>query len=374
MKTTFYNMELQVDEQADDGSGGGSFDPFTTPYAVRPEDFPEHGPLEEQLRFLLRYAVLAPSTHNAQPWRCELNDAGIGVYADYSRRLPVADPGNRELLMSIGAFLMNLRIAAARFHFESRIDYNYSGDSERPVAFVRLTPRAAADRIASHLTPLFPAITRRHTNRQQFLLTRIPRGVMDELRSLGRSSDTGLMLSTDGALNMGVADLVATGDRQQHASADFRRELAEWVRPNWTKKRDGITGAAFGVSGISSSLGPWVTRTFDSGQAVAAREKNLCAQAPLLIVIHGEDSVPELVEAGEMLERIWLTLVLNGLSASFFNTLFGVPDLRVRLRSMLGLQSWPQLLLRAGYSLNEPVAAPRRPVGDILRETSHDHP
>lgn len=366
MKTTFHNLEMQVDEEPGDRAGEGAFDPFTTPYALRPEDFPASGSLEDQFCFLLRYAALAPSSHNSQPWHCALSDAGIGVYADYTRRLPVADPGNRELLMSIGAFLMNLRIAAARFGFASRVDYNYSGDSERPIAFIQLVPRAAADRIASHLTPLFPAITTRHTNRQPFLLTRIPRGITEELRSLARASDVGLTLSTDGALNMKVADLVAAADRQQHANADYRHELAEWVRPNWTHKHDGITGAAFGVSGVASALGPWVTRTFDMGQTQAARDKNLCAQAPLLIVIHGEDTLPELLEAGEVLERVWLTLVREGLAVGFFNILLGVPGFRLDLRSLLGLSSWPQLLLRVGYSLSGPVQSPRRDLQDIL--------
>jgi hypothetical protein len=366
MKTTVHSMEMQVDEETGDRTGDAAFDPFTTPYAMRPEDFPASGSLDDQFRFLLRYAVLAPSSHNSQPWHCALTDAGISVYADYTRRLPVADPGNRELLMSIGAFLMNLRIAAARFGFASRVDYNFSGDSERPIAFVQLSPRAPAERIASHLTPLFPAITQRHTNRQPFLLTRIPRVVTTELQSLGRASDVQIALSTDGALNMKVAALVAAADRQRHASADYRRELAEWVRPNWTHKRDGITGAAFGISGVASTLGPWVTRTFDMGQTQAARDKNLCAQAPLLVVIHGEDTLPELLEAGEVLERVWLTLVREGLTVSFFNILLGVPDLRLQLRSLLGLSTWPQLLLRVGYTLTGSVQSPRRTVQEIL--------
>jgi len=366
MKTTFYNMELQVDEEPDEQVDERGYDPLKTPYDIRPEDFPSSGTLEAQLRFLLRYAILAPSSHNAQPWRCALTDAGIAVYADYTRRLPVADPGNRELLMSIGAFLMNLRVAAARFGFESRVDYDYGADSGRPLAFVRLVPRAPRERIASHLVPLFSAIRTRHTNRQPFLVTRIPQSALDDLRSAGRASQAGLLLSTDGALNMKVGDLVAAGDRQMHASPEFRRELAEWVRPNWTRKRDGITGAAFGVTGITSALGPWATRTFDMGQTQAARDKNLCAQAPLLAVIHGEDTLPQLLEAGELLERIWLALTVEGLSCSFFNMLIGVPDLRVHLRSVLGLSSWPQLLLRVGYSLSESVATPRRPVQEIL--------
>ncbi len=67
-----------------------------------------------------------------------------------------------------------------------------------------------------------------------------------------------------------------------------------------------------------------------------------------------------------MLERVWLTLVREGLTVSFFNILLGIPDLRLQLRSLLGLSTWPQLLLRVGYSLTESVQSPRRTVQEIL--------
>jgi len=69
------------------------------------------GPADEQAAFLLRYAILAPSTHNTQPWKFALVPGGIEVFADYSRRMPVVDP-QQELLMSVGAAIFTLRVAA----------------------------------------------------------------------------------------------------------------------------------------------------------------------------------------------------------------------------------------------------------------------
>ncbi|MFP3632395.1 nitroreductase family protein, partial [Burkholderia sp. SIMBA_045] len=47
---------------------------------------------EDQLKALLAYAVLAPSSHNSQPWRFVVNGATISVCADRMRALPVVDP------------------------------------------------------------------------------------------------------------------------------------------------------------------------------------------------------------------------------------------------------------------------------------------
>lgn len=372
MNATFDNLEMRMDEEVDAGMSGQSSDPLKTPYEIEETDFPSFDTLEEQYMFLLRYAALAPSSHNTQPWKCALTDAGIGVYADYTRRLPVADPGNRELLMSIGALLMNLRVAAARFGFECRIDYNYSGDSERPLAFVRLNQRAPRERVAQHLVPLFHAITKRHTNRQPFLVTRIPHTVVAMLHSLAHTSQSGMFISTDGDVNNSVARLVAEADRTQRSDVEFRKELSEWVRPNWTKKRDGIPGAAFGVNGLASAIGPWATRRFDMGRAQAQKDMHLCAEAPLLAVIHSEDAIPDLLETGELLERVWLAITQEGLYCSFFNMPIEVPELRLELKKTLGLAGWPQLLLRIGYSLTAPVATPRRPVEEIILRSKKD--
>ena len=40
----------------------------TQPWAVAEADYPQGAGARERVRFLLRYAILAPSGHNTQPW------------------------------------------------------------------------------------------------------------------------------------------------------------------------------------------------------------------------------------------------------------------------------------------------------------------
>ena len=61
------------------------------PWQVSAEDFPSDFPIQHQLKFLLQYAVLAPSTKNTQPWRFSIGENTIGVFADLTRCQPVAD-------------------------------------------------------------------------------------------------------------------------------------------------------------------------------------------------------------------------------------------------------------------------------------------
>jgi hypothetical protein len=52
-------------------------------------------------------------------------------------------------------------------------------------------------------------------------------------------------------------------------------------------------------------------------------------------------------------------------SAAFLNQPVQVPELRARLREMLGREGWPQLIVRMGYG-QELHPTPRRRVEDVL--------
>ena len=344
----------------------GNYDPMKTPYEVNENEFPWGGAADEQVGFLLRYAILAPSTHNTQPWKFALVPGGIEVYADYSRRMPVVDPGNRELLMSVGAAVFTLRVAAEWFGMECRVTYSYSGDSERPLAVAAISRREPPVQGDEGIASLFGPIVRRHTNRHPFLYSRVPETILRRLRGLGSAGQASVVVSTDGRVNTEVSELVAAADRMQLGDPSFRSDLAEWIRPNWTQKPDGITGAALGMNGVASALGPWTTRVVDTGSLKAAKDKNLCAQAPVLVVLESEDSVPHWLACGELLQHLLLVVTREGLHHSYFNMPVQVADLRVRLRALCGLPAWPQILLRVGFSLTEPARTPRRSVEEVL--------
>lgn len=343
-----------------------AYDPVRTPYRIDEREFPRTGTLEQQFAFLLRYAILAPSTHNSQPWRFVLSENGIEVYADYGRRLPVADPGNRELLMSLGAAIYTLRVAAAHFAFRCVVDHEVSLASDRPVATVYLTPgeqRSGEEESAGELLPHVPV---RRTNRHPFLVSRVPASVVQTLERVAEHHAARMMISTDGSLNNRVAALVEDAERRRYADPAFRRDLAEWIHPDHADNEDGMTGATWGAGGIPSVIVPWATRMLDMGRMHAAHDRNLCIEAPALVVIASEDGVPCWLDVGELLQHFLLTVTKEGLQASYFNMILQVPDLRVELKRQLGLDSWPQLLLRIGYCLAATEPTPRRPLEDVI--------
>jgi hypothetical protein len=66
----------------------------------------------QQMIEFVRYATLAPSGHNTQPWRFSVNEYSIRIFPDFTRSLAVVDLDNRELYIRLCCALENLVIAA----------------------------------------------------------------------------------------------------------------------------------------------------------------------------------------------------------------------------------------------------------------------
>src|SRR5215211_1824241 len=64
-----------------------------------------------QLRECLVAATAAPSIHNTQPWLFRLYGGTVDVLVDRRRQLATLDPQGREMLVSVGAAVFNLRVA-----------------------------------------------------------------------------------------------------------------------------------------------------------------------------------------------------------------------------------------------------------------------
>src|SRR3712207_3109162 len=106
---------------------------------VGENDFPKGGSLSEKLHFIIRYAILAPSGHNTQPWLFKIvKNNIIEIYADRSRALPLVDPDDRALIISCGAALYNLRLAANHFGIADEVQL-LSDQNNNPDLLARIS-------------------------------------------------------------------------------------------------------------------------------------------------------------------------------------------------------------------------------------------
>ncbi len=323
--------------------------------------FPQGGTEEQIWRFLLRYAVRAPSGHNTQPWRFHIADGRLDLYADRTRALPVVDPEDRELVMSCGAALAHLTVTLRHFGYAGRVTA-FPDPADHDLLATLQLGQAHTPRPGDH--QLFEAIDNRHTHRAAFENRPLPQQILAQLTRDTHPAGATLDVFT-GDEKAAIAALVGEGDRAQFNDAGFRRELAAWIRPNRTRRPDGVPGYAFGIGDLASVLGPTMISTFDTGASQAKKDEELALTAPALIVLSTAGDTPsDWLAAGQTVAILLLRAAADGLAASFLNQPIEVPALRGRLRDLVGGGS-PQLLLRIGYATSD-RPTPRRTVTDVL--------
>jgi nitroreductase len=333
------------------------------PWQISEGAFSKTGTSSDKLRFLLNYAVLAPSNHNAQPWLFRIVSDGIELYADRTRALPVVDPEDRELVMGCGAALFNLRVAFRHFGYETIV--RSFPDANKPDLLARVN-FGEGNAASAEEHALFQAITKRRTNRMPFGTQPVSESLLRELQAAATKEGAWLhIVLGDHDRNM-VADLIAKGDRIQMSDGHFRRELAAWIHPSRTASHDGTPGYAIGFSGVTSYLGPLVVRTFDMGSGRAAKDRQLANGSPVLAVLGTQNDTPaDWLWAGQALARVLLRARVDDVWASFLNQPIEVPELRIQLRDLLSLKGFPQILLRMGYG-QDVKPTPRRTPGEVL--------
>lgn len=313
--------------------------------------------VSERAETILQNAVLAPSSHNTQPWRFRASDECIHLYADRMRALPVNDPEDRELTISCGCALMNLRIAAATNGLDADVAVLPDTADEDLLATVTFTESDPPD---AGETALFPLITERRTYRKRFAADPVPHALLDKLAEAAKREGAWFETLSENRQRDEAAVLIAEGDAIQWADPSWRRELAAWMHPR--REGDGLT-----VPWLVGPVAQVVVRTFDMGNGVGAKDTELARESPVLAVLGtGRNGKGDWLAAGQALERLLLTACGEGLQASYLNQPIQVSSLRARLQNLLEKPGFPQILLRLGYPTETLPASPRRDLEQVV--------
>ncbi|MGE5174841.1 MAG: Acg family FMN-binding oxidoreductase [Hyphomicrobiales bacterium] len=337
------------------------------PWCLREEDFPGLCSASEKLRFTLRYATLAPSSHNSQPWWFRIVGDHVDLYADRTRALPVVDPEDRELTISCGAALFHLRIALRFFGYRDLT--TVLPDSQDP-DFLARVQIDGVHHTTDDERALFRAIVHRRTNRRAFADDPLPEDRLAAMEEAAEMEGGHLAVATEPGAREEIAKLVSRGDVIQMADPHFRRELASWIHPARHGSGDGMPSSVIGVNQILETLASpgvsLVVRTFDLGRGQAARDRALAEKsAALATVWTANDSPRHWLLAGQALARVLLVATDADISASYLNQPIEVAALRPMMAQAIGVTGHPQVLLRFGYGA-PPEPTLRRPVEEVL--------
>jgi hypothetical protein len=320
--------------------------------------------LDPQLLDILYHASLAPSGHNAQPWAVRIPEPGLLVIgSEHMRWLPAVDPNNREMLLSLGAFLENLIAAAEHHGYHSEYRVVAHSPTDRDVLEVRLT-RAARVPFA------LEKIRQRRTVRRNHLPGQL-RG--DDLRALAQPFGDRFAVFPRGSTAASyLEEGTIEANRLQAYRDQAQEELSHWIR--WTDKegrlyRNGLTPESMEITGLSG----WFVRHFMNRKSVmkkSFRERSVDAVREQVksyggwVVVSSPDSgTPGLIETGRAFERMLLGVRERMIAIHPMTQMLEEAPIRDQVARALRVSGDLQFILRAGYLKRypDPVSL-RRPV------------
>lgn len=228
------------------------------------------------------------------------------------------DPYDRELIISCGAALFNLRVALSHFGLACAITLFPSETDPDIVAHLKVSPNGHRD---TDIAGLFSAMTKRVTTRAPFA----DEPVSDVLKAkLADACDAeGAIASCVDArpTRHSIAQLIAEADEIQFADPRFRRELASWIHPR--RLGDGMPAYGTAVGGLLDVAVPLVgsvVRVFDVGAGAPATHQRLVEGSPLMVgIATARDDREAWLASGQALERMLLVATSEGLTASYLN-------------------------------------------------------
>ena len=321
--------------------------------------------LQKDFPAIVECATRAPSGHNTQPWFFTLGADAITITPDFSKRLPVVDPDDRELFISLGCAAENLRIAANHYGYATTTAVSAAG-----TITIHLDKQPGAQ-----LDPLFAQIPLRQTNRARYDGRTIPQALLDGILAAAQSDGVHLRVWDKNAPQFAqLAELVMDGNRAQLGDEAFKRELLSWIRFNKAHSERTLDGLSYAVMG-APNLPAWMTKpiirlALKANAQNKADGKKIASASHLLLFSTDEDSIPVWIAAGGVLQRLLLLLTEQGIASAWLNQSCEVAELRERLARELAVGGqYPQLLLRLGYAAPLPYAK-RKPVEAVIREAS----
>ena len=321
---------------------------------INESDFPSNSSHpQEKLAFLLNYAILAPSSHNSQPWMFNVSDDEILLYADRSRWLSVADADKREIYISLGAALENLIIAAE--HFGYNCSFSAFPGEEDLVALVSLQ----AGIPAPSNPVLFPAITSRQTNRNPYEMQALSQADLNHLLSLSSHPDVAVFLSQDSDTIEAFRELVVEADGILYSDINYKSELGRWLGQG-----------VMGPRGVEAKLAQLAVVFLDVGPEQIRQDSELINLTPCIgFICTAENDSLSSVKAGQVLERLWLAATARGIALHPMSQPLEVPETKERLAALIPSGSEKRVVqqtFRLGYAALKAAPSNRRPLETVL--------
>jgi hypothetical protein len=259
--------------------------------------------------FLLKYAILAPSYHNSQPWRFKARSNEITIFGDLRRWHEIEDADQRELYTSIGCALENILIAAEHFGYSHSVSYL---EGEQVAAVVCLNPSGKPSSFRDD--QLFPAMAKRRTIKKIYENRALPQEAILRLQEVCIEEGFKLYLAEDIDIKKRAKELI-------HEAYAFQQLRAAIIK-----------GKPRTMLRISQKIVDCLNLSGNE----AKKDLEILMSAPIIATMTSENNGHRSqITAGQILERIWLKASALGIIPYPMSCILQVPELREKAFDLL---------------------------------------
>jgi len=314
---------------------------------------------QEDLLFMVSGAIKAPSGHNTQPWLFKIKDTSIEVHPDLKRSLPVVDPDNRELFISLGCAIENLQIAALVKGYICDISV-----SDKGITTIDLS-EGNGDK------SLYAQIDLRQTNRRVYKGALINDSVIQKLCNIPSENGVHIHCYKQRTSEfIKISDLILQANTIQMSDTPFLTELKSWMRYNKREaisKRDGLSYAVFGAPNLPRWLSKSIIASVLNGQQQNKSDRKKIGSSSHFALFTTEvNTIMDWINLGRYLQRFMLTCTKFGIACAFLNPPCELNELSVELVNSLNiLGEHPAIILRIGFAKPMPCSL-RRDIKEVL--------
>ena len=369
---------------------------------LEPWDEGYHEQFEDPRVRVLAHGMLAPNSHNLQPWSVVLEgeDAFL-LYADTDRLSPKADPQGRQLTISQGTFLEYVRIAAEELGYEAEIElfpegeYGPEGSPEnlgsKPVARVSLkeaSTEAKREALESretggYILPLYPVMFLPDTYRVPYREIKLQQEDIEKLEALG-TENVSIVIFQEAEEVEKLGEITLRAAEVEAGNSGVQEEGSELFRPNeWEKNkfRYGFTMEGQGLSPLKVHVIQGLLSFFPSMNSPEAAGDSFLSQAEsavektpayALIITEGNSRTVQ-VESGILYSRFLLTAADMGyVMQPLSQATEEYPEMAGMYKEIHGEYAEEgetiQMLIRIGVPEKEVPPTMRLDVMDIIEE------
>ncbi|WP_214228171.1 Rv1355c family protein [Pedobacter sp. B4-66] len=278
---------------------------------------------DERIKELVSTATLAPSAGNNQPWKWFVSKGKLFLFHDEKHSVSWGDFDNITSNIAFGATIETLKIAAGNSGLLVEPKYFPNSSNKRLVAAF-----AFQESSQQHDSEMFRAIGLRMTNRKSGTGQKIDDQVISNLKNVKHSDiDVTLDILEDKEQIKTIADIVSKVERVRflypQGHYDFYNKEIRWTDEDVNKTKDGLDIRSLELSesdktGLIVASEPGVIKLLNHWGGGAAFEKlsknAIVSSSGIGLITMPDYSAKSFVQAGEIVQRVWLKANLEGLA------------------------------------------------------------